>query len=64
LIAGLGAGALAAGFIRSVLYGVQPLDAFVFGAVVIILLSVASAACLLPAWRASRLDAMQALRSE
>jgi predicted permease len=64
LIAGLGAGALAAGFIRSVLYGVQPLDAFVFGGVVIILLSVASAACLLPACRASRLDAMQALRSE
>ncbi len=64
LITGLGAGALAAGFIRSVLYGVQPLDTIVFAAVAIILLSVASAACLVPAWRASQLDPMQALRSE
>jgi len=50
--------------IRDLLYGVRPLDTSVFVAVVIVLLLVASAACLLPALRASRLDPMRALRNE
>jgi len=50
--------------IRSMLYGIQPLDPAVFLSVVAILLSVAGAACLIPAWRASRLDPMAALRAE
>jgi predicted permease len=50
--------------IRSMLYGTRPLDPFVFFAVIIILLFVACAACLIPAWRASRLDPMVALRAE
>src|SRR6267154_6089040 len=49
--------------IRSMLYGIQPLDPAVFLSVVAILLSVAGAACLIPAWRASRLDPMGALRA-
>jgi putative ABC transport system permease protein len=64
LILGLVGGAAAARLIRDLLYGVQPLDAGVFVAVAAILIGVASAACLLPAWRASRLDLVQALRSE
>jgi putative ABC transport system permease protein len=50
--------------IRSMLYGTQPLDPLVFAAVSATLLVVSAAACLIPAWRASRLDPMQALRTE
>jgi len=64
LVLGLAAGAATAKMIRDLLYGVQPLDVSVFVAVAVILMGVASAACVLPAWRASRLDPVQALRME
>jgi putative ABC transport system permease protein len=50
--------------IQSLLYGTRPLDPTVFGLVSLVLLLVAGAACVFPAWRASRLDPMQALRTE
>jgi ABC-type lipoprotein release transport system permease subunit len=46
------------------LYQTAPIDPAVFAMVAITLLCVAVIACLLPAWRASRLDPMQALRTE
>jgi putative ABC transport system permease protein len=49
---------------QSMLYGTQPLDPFVYAAVAAVLLMVAAVTCLVPAWRASRLDPMQALRTE
>ena len=61
---GLVASAVAARLIRSMLYETQPLDPTVFALVAALLLSVAALACALPAWRASRLDPMQALRTE
>jgi ABC-type antimicrobial peptide transport system permease subunit len=64
LLLGLVGGAAAAGLIRNLLYGVQPMDASVFVGVAIVLVGVAIAACLIPAWRASRLDPVQALRME
>ena len=64
LCLGLAASAGAARAIASMLYGTQPLDAGVFAAVSAALLAVAVLACLLPAWRASRLDPMRALRTE
>ena len=50
--------------IRSMLYGTKPLDPAVFATVALILLVVAALACVIPAWRASHLDPIQALRSE
>lgn len=64
LAIGLFGGIAAARFIRSMLFGINPFDPTVFVCVVAILLVVASAACLAPAWQASRLDPMIALRSE
>jgi putative ABC transport system permease protein len=48
----------------TILYETHPFDPAVFAAVALTLLLVAALACLAPAWRASRLDPMQALRSE
>ena len=50
--------------LRSMLYATRPLDPTVFLLVSVVLLAVAGAACTIPAWRASRLDPMQALRTE
>ena len=67
-LAGLGLGLIASAglvhLIRSMLYGTEPLDPSVFAAVALTLLLVTAVACLLPAARASRLDPMQALRTE
>jgi putative ABC transport system permease protein len=64
LAIGLAAGIAAARLLRSMLYETQALDVSVFAAVAILLLFVAIIACMLPAWRTSRLDAMQALHTE
>jgi len=61
---GLAASVGAVRLIGSLLYGTQPLDPTVFAAVAAMLLAVAALACLIPAWRASRIDPMQALRTE
>jgi putative ABC transport system permease protein len=64
LVLGLAASVGAARLIQSMLYATQPLDPAVFAAVSAMLLLVAALACLVPAWCASRLDPMQALRTE
>ncbi len=64
LLLGLPAGAAVVRLIRSMLFETRPLDPIVFAAVAGTLLIVAALACLVPAWRASRLDPMQALRTE
>jgi predicted permease len=64
LLLGLAASLGAANEIASMLYGTQPLDAAVFATVSATILLVAATACAVPAWRASRLDPMQALRTE
>ena len=58
-------GALAVGgLIQSRLYGVAARDPWVFVAVAAILLITATGVCLLPAWRAARIEPSQALRGE
>ena len=64
LALGMAASVAVTRLIRSVLYGTSPLDATVFFLVIVTLLLSSIAACLVPAWRASRIDPMQALRSE
>lgn len=64
LVLGLGASALVTSLLESMLYQTKALDPIVFVLVSLVLLVVASMACLLPAWRASRLNPMQALRTE
>jgi predicted permease len=58
--AGIGVGSL----IRSLLYGTKALDPVVFGGMISMLLVVAAAASAAPAWRASSVEPMQALRTE
>jgi predicted permease len=64
LLLGLATAAATVRLLRAMLYQTQPLDAHVFAAVAGILLLVGATACLVPAWRASRLDPIQALRTE
>jgi len=64
LVVGLGASLEAGRLMRDLLFEIKPLDPAVFAAVAATLLAVAALACIVPAWRASRLDPMQALRME
>jgi predicted permease len=64
LVVGLAASLEASRLMRDLLYEIKPLDPAVFAAVAATLLAVAVFACIVPAWRASRLDPMQALRTE
>jgi predicted permease len=64
LVLGLAASVGAVRLIGSMLYGTKPLDPAIFAVVAATLLVVAAVACVVPAWKASRIDPMQALRAE
>jgi putative ABC transport system permease protein len=61
---GLGGAYLVGRAMQSTLYGVGAMDARAFGAVSLVLLVAALLACILPSWRASRIEPMAALRDE
>jgi ABC-type lipoprotein release transport system permease subunit len=60
--AGVGAAAALSGSLRSLVYGVDPMDPPTFAAVIGMLFATAVAACYLPAWRATRIPPVTALR--
>ena len=64
LVLGLGAAGIAATSIRSLLFGIEPLDPAALGGVSGVLLLAATLACYLPARRASCVDPVIALRFE
>ena len=61
---GLGGAYLVGRAMQSTLFGVKAFDVPAFAAVLFLLLAVAWLACLIPAWRASKVDPMVALRDE
>ena len=62
-LGGVGAVALS-GLLASQLFGVAPRDPAVYGVVAVTLLAVGAAACMVPAWRATRVDPVAAMRGE
>ena len=50
--------------LAGLLYGIRPIDPLSFAFAALFLIATAFLACLLPAWRAAKMDPMEALRSE
>jgi predicted permease len=64
LAAGLAAAILSGRFVEAQLFGVKAFDPLVFALSLLALVAAAGIAGLIPAWRASRIDPMRALRHE
>jgi putative ABC transport system permease protein len=61
---GLVVGAGLVRYLRTFLFEIGPADPVALGVVVATLGAFVAAACLIPAWRAVRIDAMEALRAD
>jgi len=63
-VIGLAAAAVLVRTISTFLFGVEPLDPMTFGSVSVILALTAALATAAPAWRATRVDPVEAFRAE
>ncbi len=64
VLLGLAGATVLTRFLRSLLFGVKPIDPVTFAAVSVVLVAVAAAACWIPARRATGTDPLTALRGE
>ena len=62
VVLGVAVALASAQFIKSLLYRVSPRNPVAFGSAVLIMLLAALAACFVPAWRATHIDPVRALR--
>jgi ABC-type antimicrobial peptide transport system permease subunit len=60
----LAGAALAARAVSGMLFGVGPFDVVSFAGIAALLLVVAGLACVVPAWRAMRIEPLSALRQD
>ena len=64
VLLGIGGAAAVTKYLEGLLFGVEPMDPITFGAVGAMLIAVSAVACWLPAWRATRIPPVTALRAE
>jgi putative ABC transport system permease protein len=64
ILVGLGGAIGLARFIQSMLFATDPIDSLTLAGVSVLFAAVALMACIVPAWRAARVDPMAALRQE
>jgi putative ABC transport system permease protein len=64
IVIGLAAAASLSKLMTTLLHDVKPVDPATFAAVAAVLTAVAIAASLVPAWRATRVDPVRALKAE
>jgi putative ABC transport system permease protein len=63
-VLGIGIALLATRLLTSLVFAVSPTDPLIFISVTLLLLAIAAVACLVPAWRATRVDPIVVLRDE
>jgi len=61
VVIGVVAAASGSPLLAALLYGVSPRDPIVFTGIPLLLMAIALAACVVPSWRASRMDPLVAL---
>jgi putative ABC transport system permease protein len=64
VIAGIAGAAGVSGLLRGALFGISPMDPLTYGGVAVVLGLAGMIACMVPAWRASGTNPVNALRSE